>query len=339
MLHAIITTIQPPTACMVALAERLQSLGAPLIVVGDSAGPAAYPLPGARLLTLADQLVLPYRLAERLPVKHYARKNLGYLTAIAAGASMIYETDDDNAPQAHWAPRTMQVDVRQLAGPRWLNVYRAFTDQLIWPRGLPLDRIGSSDPDQPESDALTVCQAPVQQGLVDGSPDVDAVWRLVLDRPFRFERRASVAVPPGTWCPFNTQSTWWWPSAYPLLYLPSYCSFRMTDIWRGLVAQRCLWAMGSSMVFHAAEVDQQRNEHNLMRDFEHEVPGYLNNDAIAATLESLDLRSGSEYVAQNLRTCYEALVAANFLPAKELELLDAWLDDLSVLGAGELGER
>jgi hypothetical protein len=328
MLHAIITTIQPPTRCMAALAERLRTIGTPLIVVGDSAGPTDYPLPGVQLLTLADQLMLPFRLVKRLPVKHYARKNVGYLSAIAAGAEMIYETDDDNAPQSHWAPRTMLVEARQLTGPRWLNAYRAFTDQMIWPRGLPLDRIRSSDPEATDSPVMVRCTAPIQQGLVDGSPDVDAVWRLVLDRPFAFQQRASVVLPAGTWCPFNTQSTWWWPPAYPLLYLPSYCSFRMTDIWRGLVAQRCLWTMGASLVFHAAEVDQQRNEHDLMRDFEHEVPGYLHNDAIARTLESLDLDSQPESVAKNLRSCYQALVDTRFLPAQELDLLDAWLEDL-----------
>lgn len=331
MLHVVITTIQPPTACMAALAARLRSIGAPLIVVGDAVGPVNYELAGTRLLTLADQLSLPYRLAGCLPTGHYARKNLGYLVAMAAGADVIYETDDDNAPKAHWAPRTMDVEARQLSRSRWLNVYRAFSDDLIWPRGLPLNQIRSGELVDRDGGQVVHCTAPVQQGLVDGSPDVDAVWRLVLDRPFTFRTGPSVVLPPGTWCPFNTQSTWWWPPAYPLLYLPSHCSFRMTDIWRGLVAQRCLWATGTSLVFHAAEVDQQRNQHNLMRDFEHEVPGYMNNDAIAQTLDSVELESGPEATGRNLQTCYCSLVTAGFLPAKELELVDAWLEDTKSL--------
>ena len=72
---------------------------------------------------------------------------------------------------------------------------------------------------------------------------------------------------PETWCPFNSQSTWWFPVAYPLMYLPSRVSFRMTDIWRGFVAQRCLWELGKGIVFHAAEVVQRRNPHALLRDF------------------------------------------------------------------------
>ena len=31
--------------------------------------------------------------------------------------------------------------------------------------------------------------SPIQQGLADGSPDVDAIWRLVLAKPFRFQSR------------------------------------------------------------------------------------------------------------------------------------------------------
>jgi hypothetical protein len=171
--------------------------------------------------------------------------------------------------------------------------------------------------------------APVQQGLVDGSPDVDAVWRLVMDREIRFHRHGSVALPPGTWCPFNTQSTWWWPAAYPLMYLPSHCTFRMTDIWRSFVAQRCLWAMGGMLVFHASEVEQHRNEHCLMRDFEHEIPGYLQNDALVSTLAALDLEEGPHSAGPNLWICYQALVAERFLPADELPLVRAWLDDLN----------
>ena len=38
-----------------------------------------------------------------------------------------------------------------------------------------------------------------------------------------------------------------------LMYLPSTCTFRMTDIWRSLIAQRCLWELGQGVVFHAAD--------------------------------------------------------------------------------------
>ncbi len=88
-----------------------------------------------------------------------------------------------------------------------------------------------------------VSSTSIQQGLANGSPDVDAVWRLILDRNFAFSDGAPVVLEAGNWSPFNTQSTWWWPIAYPLLYLPSYCSFRTCDIWKSFIAQRCLWEL------------------------------------------------------------------------------------------------
>ena len=219
---------------------------------------------------------------------------------------------------------------------RWINVYRHFSEELIWPRGLPLDEIHRSmtTSAKPPNGVTPVHSengetwAPIQQGLADGSPDVDAVWRLVLDREFRFEIRDSLYLLPGTWCPFNTQSTWWWPAVYPLLYVPSHCSFRMCDIWKSLIAQRCLWELGAGVVFHAAEVYQERNPHNLMRDFGDEVPGYLKNQQIAGILEQIVLSPERSEVADNLRRCYTALVHADIFPSEELALVDAWLDDL-----------
>ena len=48
----------------------------------------------------------------------------------------------------------------------------------------------------------------------------------------------------------------------------------MTDIWRSFVAQRILQENDWAVLFHAPTVSQERNEHDLMRDFADEVPGY-----------------------------------------------------------------
>jgi hypothetical protein len=172
---------------------------------------------------------------------------------------------------------------------------------------------------------------PIQQGLADGNPDVDAIFRLVLPLPMTFGRKPPIALRRGAWCPFNSQNTTWWPAAYPLLYLPAHCSFRMTDIWRSFVAQRICWENDWSISFHAATVVQDRNEHDLMRDFSDEIPGYLNNRAITDGLASLDLRAGRAHLPENLRRCYGLLVRMNVVGEGELPLLDAWLSDLADL--------
>jgi len=336
MLYSVITTIQEPTPSVVRLVGTLAGAGSRLVVAGDSKGPARFDGPAGApwpvdFLPLAAQVDSGFALARDLPTKHYARKNLAYLQAIKAGATCIYETDDDNAPLPTWRPRTETVAALRAVPQtenRWVNVYRYFSTDNIWPRGLPLDEIRTP---VPESVASAIAKrAPIQQGLVNGAADVDAIWRLVMDRDFVFDDGASVLLEPGNWCPFNTQSTWWWPVVYPLLYIPSYCSFRMCDIWKSFVAQRCLWALGLGVVFHAAEVVQDRNPHDLTRDFADEIPGYENNRKIARTLASLSLESGAGAAGRNLLRCYEQLVADGFFPAKELPLVQAWLADLAL---------
>lgn len=329
MLFAVLTTIQKPTASVLRLVDELQPLGAELIVVGDKKGPAEFPLPGTRFLSLQDQVETGFDLAARLPTGHYTRKNVAYLAAIKDGAQCIYETDDDNAPNDKWKWRARTSNAQTCTPRQWANVYRMFTDENIWPRGFPLERLGDPSTYEQSVDApVQAFDTPIQQGLANGSPDVDAVWRLTQDREFRFAERSSVWLPKGTWCPFNSQTTWWWPSAYPLLYLPSFCSFRMTDIWRSFVAQRCLWEMGFGLVFHSPEVHQDRNEHNLLRDFEDEVSGYLNNQRIVSALEGVSLRSGEAEVSGNLLRCYESMIRIGVISEKEMPLLEAWIADL-----------
>jgi hypothetical protein len=327
----VVTTIQEPTDCMKLLARQATAHRLQWIVIGDRKGPASFALGPAELVSLDEQRGLSFKIAGLLPEGHYGRKNLGYLLAISRGCDCIYETDDDNAPTEAWRPRTLQTEVRKIgrkANVSWVNVYSAYTTEFVWPRGLPLDcaRYRIAQDFEIASDLVRVT-APIQQGLVNGSPDVDAVWRLIFDRDLDFEDSPNISLPSGLWCPFNSQNTWWWQEVFPLLYLPSYCSFRMTDIWRGLVAQRCLWELGYELEFHRADMRHIRNEHDLMRDFDQEFVGYLRNDEIRRILESCDLRHDRGHLKDNLFRCYEALVAAQVIRTEELALVGAWLED------------
>lgn len=353
MFYTVITTIQRPTASVLRLAEFLREDAGNLVIAGDTKGPDSFDLSdvdgfGASQLAFLDidaQLASGFTVTQWLPTKHYCRKNVGYLHAMKAGATCIYETDDDNHPMQGWKIRDERVarprfvttePTSQEGSATWVNVYRHFSDELIWPRGLPLNQIHEKSVITGEASIAFEATAnddgfwaPIQQGLANIAPDVDAIWRLVLDREFEFESRDSVMLTPGQWCPFNTQTTWWWPTVYPLLYVPSYCSFRMCDIWKSFVAQRCLWELGAGVVFHPPEVDQARNPHNLMRDFNDEVPGYESNDSIARILEDTKLEAGNDEVANNLVRCYESLVSHEIFPEKELPIVKAWIDDVN----------
>ena len=74
-----------------------------------------------------------------LPYNHYARKNIGYLLAMNNHAEVILETDDDNYPQDNFRfDYCKEVQGCLVSHSGWVNVYRYFSDQLIWPRGFPL---------------------------------------------------------------------------------------------------------------------------------------------------------------------------------------------------------
>jgi hypothetical protein len=324
----IVTSIAPPNAVLKTLAEGCLEQGFEFIVIGDVPSPPDFKLEGCRFYGLAEQRELRFRFARECPTRHYARKNIGYLLAMREGVSVIIETDDDNLPaEGFWQERSRRQTVGQVERAGWVNVYRYFTEANIWPRGLPLDRIQTAIPEF-ESLAQAEVDCPIQQGLADENPDVDAIYRLALPLPQSFRKDRRVALLSGSWSPFNSQNTTWWRDAFPLLYLPAYCSFRMTDIWRSFVAQRIAWANDWGVLFHEPTVWQERNEHNLMRDFKDEVPGYLNNAAICEALDKLALKPGVDNLEDNLRVCYEELVRMELVGRQELELVEAWISDL-----------
>ena len=329
----VVTSINEPNRALRSFADGLTGADQ-LIVIGDKKSPADFVLPGCRFYSVEEQLDSDLSYAVVAPLNHYARKNIGYLMAIREGYEVIVDTDDDNLPrETFFSPREQIQNVRLCHDLGWVNIYKYFSDAQIWPRGFPLDHVQQPLIPIDELPVANKC-CPIQQGLADENPDVDAIYRLLFPLPQSFRRGPGVGLSGRSWCPFNSQNTTWFKDAFPLLYLPAYCSFRMTDIWRSLVAQRVSSAYGWGILFHEATVWQERNEHNLMRDFEDEVPGYVQNRAIMETLVSLKLDPSPESICLNLSTCYESLVAGGFLDPLELDLLGNWLNDLQVVTTG-----
>lgn len=326
----VVTSINPPNAVMRELLTACQSSGVEFIIVGDRKSPPDFDLPGAYYLDLERQHQGFGSFSRLLPEGHYARKNIGYLQALGSGVDWIVETDDDNFPLANFLHTPQTGDAQRITPSdeyAWVNVYDYFEPSApVWPRGLPLQHVLHND-----VVVQGACSnAPVLvQGLAQDNPDVDAVFRLTRPLPVRFaEEAAAVVLSENVWCPFNSQNTWWQRRLAPLMYLPSYCSFRMTDIWRSFVAQRCLWAQGLNVTFVVPSVRQERNEHDLMRDFADEVPGYLHNDRIRALLSALPL-SGD--MSADLLNCYRTLATEGLVEPAELPLVQAWLDELTSL--------
>ena len=322
----IITSISAPNAAMKLFALESKKLGLDFIVIGDVKSPSDFKLDGCRFYSIEEQEKLNFSLAKLLPKKHYSRKNLGYL--LSAHQEVIIETDDDNFPKEEfWTPRSKKINSNIIKNNGWTNVYEYFSDEKIWPRGFPIELLSSEIKNPVNQEQELMC--PIQQGLADENPDVDAIYRMSMKLPIIFNKRNPLALGENSWCPFNSQNTTWFKEAFPLLYLPSYCSFRMTDIWRSYIAQRIAWTCSWPILFHNATVWQERNEHSLLKDFEDEVPGYLNNAKICLLLQELNLRNGIENISENLKRCYRMMIENKFIGQEEMPLLEAWIKDIN----------
>ena len=334
--HVVVTSINAPNKCLEVLADGAKHSRYNFIIVGDTKSPRDFELAGADYYDVERQQQSCFDYARKAPFRHYCRKNVGYLAAFQNGAPYILETDDDNLPKKEfWRERSPVIDCyRQIPRDGWLNVYRYFTDAEIWPRGYPLQFLKNSTAGIVNGNGTPVtCM--IQQGLADDNPDVDAVYRLIGNLPIQFSPGETVILNPGQWCPFNSQNTCWWPEAYLLMYLPAHCSFRMTDIWRSFVAERIFSENGWCIGFQKADVWQDRNEHDLLRDFEDEIAGYLNNHRIVEELESIELAPGRDAIPTNLARCYDCLIEHGWIGEEEDSLLKTWLADAQKALAGK----
>jgi len=320
------TSIFPPSEAVRGFARRKDCR---LYVAGDKKTPTDWQEPNVQFVSASEQERSPYRVLQVLPWNHYCRKLAGYLLAMAEGAQIIVDTDDDNVPKQSWAVPALSgaFDItRAQAG--FVNVYQAFTKQFIWPRGFPLNRIleESSSPAVVKKNEVRIG---VWQGLADGDPDVDAIYRLTNNQPCNFDDRSPLVLDEGTLCPFNSQNTAYCREAFPLLYLPALVTFRYTDILRGLIAQPILWAAGYRLGFTSATVVQERNPHNYLKDFESEIPCYLHPERVVEVVSKAV--SIGRSIAENLFQAYEELIRAGLVPAGEIKLLEAWLHDLNTV--------
>lgn len=319
----VITSIQAPTKAVLKIAKQLGKTF-DIIVVGDKKSPPDFAVKNVNFYSIEKQGNAGSKLAKLLPYNHYARKNIGYIIAMRNSAELILETDDDNIPYKYFGTDiNPEVKGNLVKAKGWFNVYKEFTSDDIWPRGFPLEKI-NQNVTVTKTNCTKKCY--IQQFLADKNPDVDAIYRLSKHyKDIIFKSRKPVILEKGTWCPFNSQNTVTFKEAFPLLYLPAHVSFRMTDIWRSFIAQAIMWSMGWFLSFHSSTVYQERNIHNLLKDFEQEIPGYLKNQLIIDILNSVSF-SGS--VGNRLYQAYEVLAKEKIIDEKELKLVENWLGDI-----------
>lgn len=320
--YIVITSIFDPTE---AVTEFSNMEDYKLIVVGDKKTPAGWQADNVIFLPVEEQQAMQFELSKVLPYNHYCRKMLGYLKAISLGAEWIVDTDDDNIPKENWTfPKFDQHFDCIADNLGFVNIYQHFSKQKIWPRGLPLRLINTKN----NFDKLLTQQRVkigVWQGLADEDPDVDAIYRLTNDEPCFFEEKNPVVLGKGTVTPFNTQNTMIRKELFPLMYLPTFVTFRFTDILRGLVAQPIMWLYDYQLGFVNATVIQKRNPHDYMKDFISELPIYEHTEKVVELVSANINRNAG--ISSNLFNAYKSLLDHGIVTAQEMVTLEAWLKD------------
>jgi len=268
------------------------------------------------------------KFATSLPWNHYSRKNIGYLRAYQLGVEYILDTDDDNFPTVNpW--KFDFARARNLKVESWVNIYRYFGEERLWPRGLPLVHVNdivTSTIDSPFPDVIDCFQS-----IVDGDPDLDAIGRMLYPAKISFDNSLPVILNSAS-CPTNSQATIWSSWLIPLLYLPSTTTFRMTDIWRGLIIQPAIKKLNGVTVFGKLGFEQERNMHDNYMDFSLEAEGHLQIPLLNSTCKKFWENYRGDRNADNLLECliglYRILSEKNLVESSELALLDSWAEAL-----------
>ena len=222
------------------------------IVIGDRKSPKNFKLKHGEFHKINDQKKLKFKFAKICPEDCYARKNIGYLLAIQNKSDVIVETDDDNYPKKRFFDsKYLEHDALEISNKGWINIYKIFLNKKlkIWPRGLPLRFLD----DQIRLSKRVKNKFYIQQGVCDGNPDVDAIYRLINQKiNIKFKSNFSVSLGKSL-SPFNSQNTVWFKKVFPLLYLPVTCTMRSTDIIRSLITLQIMKNMNKKILFLALQ--------------------------------------------------------------------------------------
>ena len=262
-----------------------------------------------------------------IPYNHYCRKNIGYLHAIKNGATEIFDTDDDNYPLENFSTWDKTNEYKLVYGSKFPNILSLFTNQHLWNRGYPIEKLQSEQTILLEEvNESSKNQIGIIQSLAENDPDVDAICRLTnkdYNNEIIFKKNLGFIIKRNTYVQGNTQATLWRkPELFHLLYIPCTVSFRFCDILKMYVAQKCMWQYNLLFSYISPIVLQERNEHDFMNDFKSEYPMYINILNIVDNIfECITLKQNKT----DLLTVYTELYKYNIVNEKELNIIQMWL--------------
>lgn len=270
------TSIYPPSEATLKFAEMKDWK---LVIAGDLKTPhaeyvrLASEFSNVHYLHPLTQDGYDVRLSDAIGWNCIQRRNFAFLYACKElNAEILASVDDDNIPRSGWGDNlTIRKHGRytqwnpdsEVFDPFWV----ATLNTKAWHRGFPLELLKhrACNPEQIEF-------APdIQADFWSGECDVDAICRMehnTCDIPYQTVVFPFTSNKPS---PFNSQNTFLHKDVMPHYFM--HCDVGRYD---DILAAYYVQSKGFRVVYGKPSVRQERNEHDVMKDFANEIWGYQN---------------------------------------------------------------
>ena len=297
MIYIATTTINKPTKALKLFAKNKNCR---LIVALDKKS-KKFNLRNSIILTTKYQEKKWPKLSKLVGWNCIQRRNFAILEAFERGAKIIALIDDDNIPYNNWFKNIFvgkRFKCKEVYTNKSIFDPVGYTNhKYLWHRGLPLELVNNR---KYKTKKKKYFKPDIQANFWNGDPDIDAVCRMLYKPECKFKKnifpffsnRISM---------FNSQNTLLDRKVIKDYFLFPHIG-RMDDIW----ASYYVTAKKYKVIYNEPTVYQQRNVHNLIKDFKDEYIGYINSLKL---VESLKKNTNSIY---------------NFLPKKSALAFDEW---------------
>lgn len=312
-----ITTINEPIIFLQGLCQNIRQYnhaGVDIIIIGDKKTPditnlcqtltQKYTTPIEYLDVEKQSKVLPPALLAMFDYNTPDRTILGGMLAYLRGSQRIIAVDDDNFVTEDdfmgWHSEVGKVKTRQLvkSNTGWFNVHESLLSDIeFYPRGFPF---GQRHKRVKADVSYERKRTAINQGLVLGDPDIDAIQRLA--HPIVAGGMSSRNEPQygllETWSPFNYQNTCLCRELIPCYFRPK-SGLRNADIWTAYIFNRLVEHIGDVITFGHPLVRQERNKHNFFDDLKVELQNNEETDYFCQTLRGVTLTDKTYFGALN----------------------------------------
>ena len=297
MIYIATTTINKPTKALKLFAKNKRCK---LIVALDKKS-KKFELKNSVVLSTKYQEKKWPKLSKLVVWNCIQRRNFAILEAFERGADVIALIDDDNIPYNNWFKNiyiNRQIKCKEIKTNKKIFDPVGYTNHPnLWHRGLPLELVNNR---KYKTDKKKLIKPDIQANFWNGDPDIDAVCRMIFKPECNFKKNLFPFFSKKI-SPFNSQNTLIARKVIKDYFLFPHIG-RMDDIW----ASFYVTSKKYSVLYNEATVYQQRNAHNLIKDFKDEYIGYVNSLKL---VESLYKSSENIY---------------HFLPKKSALAFDEW---------------